>query len=248
VRRAAEELQLPLIEIETNLRLVSDPHVLWGTQYHGAALASVGLLVGTRFSEILIPATHSYRDLLPWGSHPLLDPLWSTEAVEFVHDGAVPRPEKLATIADFDIAMRHLRVCFRKDASDLNCGRCEKCLRTMAALRMVGALERCARFPDRLPLRKLAVLPVKDANARAFTRENLAAAVESGDQGLVRGLRWMARFGPLRGGLHNRIEAGGRTMQRRRKRMRRRARRLRRRVARRLRRTRRRVRRRLRRR
>jgi hypothetical protein len=157
VRQAADDLGLPLIEVETDLRLVSNPHVDWG-RYHGAALASIGLCASSRFREILIPATYSYRVLLPWGSHTLLDPLWSTEAVEFVYDGAVSRPDKLRALAASEIAMRHLHVCFNHSAhgvEELNCGRCEKCLRTMTGLRAVGALERCATLPRKLELRRI---------------------------------------------------------------------------------------------
>jgi hypothetical protein len=237
VRRAAEALELPLVEVETDLRLVSNRYALWGTQYHGAALASVALLTATRFGEVLIPATHSYRDLLPWGSHPLLDPLWSTEGMELVHDGAVPRPEKLRLLGESEIAMRHLRVCFRHSlhgVSGLNCGRCEKCLRTMAGLRAVGALERCETFPGDLPLRKLARVPVGDENAMAFTRENLAAARAAGDEELVRALRRMARLGPWRARWGRGLETASRRLRRGGRRTRRRVRRLRRRSARRV--------------
>jgi hypothetical protein len=51
-------------------------------------MASVALLFQHRFSKVLIAATNSYAELTPWGTHQLLDPLWSTELMEFEHDGA----------------------------------------------------------------------------------------------------------------------------------------------------------------
>ena len=33
-------------------------------------------------------ASHTYADPLPWASHPLVDPLWSTESLQFCHHGA----------------------------------------------------------------------------------------------------------------------------------------------------------------
>ena len=47
---------------------------------------------------------------------------------------------------------RHLRVCWQNVGTDLNCGRCEKCVRTMAMLAGAGVLDRCETFPDRVDL------------------------------------------------------------------------------------------------
>ena len=226
MRRAAEDLELPLIEVETDLRAASNRYVLWGTQFNGAGLASVALLTSPRFREVLIPASHSYRDLFPWGSHPMLDHLWSTESVDVVHDAPLPRPEKVRGIADSDVAMRHLRVCFHHDAPGLNCGQCEKCLRTMAALRAAGALERCATFASDLPLRRLVRTPVRDTNALVFTRENLVAAEAAGDDELARAIRRMIRFGGWRRRLARGREETISTLRRRRRKLRRRGRKL----------------------
>jgi hypothetical protein len=194
LRGAAADLGRPLIEVVTDLRTVSDRYCGWPL-YHGAALASVGLLLGRRFQRILVPATHSYRDLFPWGSHPLLDLLWSTETVEFVHSGPITRIEKLTALSRSEMAMQRLRVCWQQDPA-YNCGRCEKCLRTMAGLRIVGALERCATLPNPVPLRALARVPVRDENTLAFARENLEAAEARGsDPSLIRALRRPVRIG-----------------------------------------------------
>ena len=111
-------------------------------------LASVGLLFQARFRTILISAAHTYADLGPWGSHPLLDPLWSTELTEFVHHGAhATRVDKCRVLANSEVAMRHLRVCWENREGRYNCGECEKCLRTMVNLAAVGALGRCTTLP-----------------------------------------------------------------------------------------------------
>ena len=52
--------------------------------YHGAGLAAIGLSLAAAFRRILIPSTHTFRHLFAWGSHSLLDPLWSTERTEIV--------------------------------------------------------------------------------------------------------------------------------------------------------------------
>jgi hypothetical protein len=184
---AAAGLDLPLIELETDLRSTSNPICRWGL-YHGAALASVAHLLAPRFERVLIPASYTTKDG-PWGSHPRLDPLWTTESVEVVHDRPIPRVEKLARLTRSDVAMSALRVCWQ-DSGDYNCGHCEKCLRTMASLRLHGALERCATFPDHLSLRLLSEARMHDELVLGLSRQNLQLAESLGtDPALTEALR-----------------------------------------------------------
>ncbi|MGH7857039.1 MAG: hypothetical protein ACREQY_06865 [Candidatus Binatia bacterium] len=198
VREAASELGKPLLEVETNLRTFSDPLCAWGWRYHGSALASVALLLSPRFHKIYIPGAHPYRHLAPWGSHPLVDPLWSTEGIEIVHDGCeATRAEKVARISGCETVLRWLRVCFRNTNGAYDCGRCEKCVRTMISLRIVGALERCPTFESPLDLDAVRRLEIPDDNIRSLTRENLEAAESRGDdQALVEALRSCLRGAP----------------------------------------------------
>jgi hypothetical protein len=190
VRAAAAALGKPLVTVETNLHAEREGVVSWRL-YHGAALASVALLLAPAFRRVLIPASHSYADLLPLGSHPLVDPLWSTEATEIVHDGCeATRVERVARIARSPIALRWLRVCGEARADGLNCGECEKCVRTMVGLRLAGALDRCPTFARPLDLEAVARLDVANPHLRAYARENLRAAeAAGGDLALAAALR-----------------------------------------------------------
>jgi hypothetical protein len=189
LRDVAAKLQKPLIEVETNLREFSDRYVNWYF-YHGAALAAVGLLLSWRFRKMFIAASRTYADIIPVGSHPLLDPLWRTETIEFAHDGCeATRIEKAAAIASNDIALKHLRVCWENLGGAYNCGRCEKCLRTMASLRTVGVLQRCSTFESPLNLEALAHLEVEE-NHRTHLEDNLKVLERSGaDSELAEALR-----------------------------------------------------------
>lgn len=139
VREAARMLGLPLIEISTDLKALADANDVSWDEYHGSALAAVALLLAPHFSQVLIPATNPYTDLVPLGSHPLLDPLWSTERVEIVHDGAdADRIDKLRTTAGHPAGRAHLQVCWQHLDGGYNCGRCEKCIRTGVAVRLAG--------------------------------------------------------------------------------------------------------------
>jgi hypothetical protein len=187
VRGAAADLGLPLLEVTSDVRSFSEPRFTWG-DYHGPALATVALLAASRYRRVIIPSTHTYGNLARLGSHPLVDPLWSTENLEIVHDGLeASRTEKLERVVDAPAARRWLRVCFEVQEEAVNCGRCEKCLRTMVALEVAGQLGRAATFPA-LDLRAVAQVRVP---SNSYTWERLlAGAEESGaDPALSRALR-----------------------------------------------------------
>jgi hypothetical protein len=84
-----------------------------------------------------------------FGSHPELDPLWSSSAVRIVHYGGDrTRRQKTAAIASYVPAQRYLRVCWENRSPELNCGECEKCVRTQVELLTTGDLERITTFPN----------------------------------------------------------------------------------------------------
>jgi hypothetical protein len=176
IKSIAKGLNLNLLEIETNVRDFLDPFVDWGEFGHGAALASIALSISGDFKKIYIPATHSFKDLFPWGSHPVLDNLWSTEALEFVHDGCeATRVQKVTLISGNDIALQNLRVCYTNKNSEYNCGVCEKCLRTMVNLEVNNALKRTPVFSNPLILENIGNLNIASDNSRSFVMENIQA-------------------------------------------------------------------------
>ena len=94
----------------------------------------------------------------------MLDPLWTTERLSVVHDGAEStRAAKITRIADNLVVQGHVRVCL-KEWDELNCGRCAKCLRTMAALDLLDQLPAVRTFPDEIDLDALRDVKLKDAN------------------------------------------------------------------------------------
>jgi hypothetical protein len=147
--RVADALEMSLLPVSTNIRRVGVRITTWPA-LHGAALASVALALGSAFRRVSIAATTTYDMLFPWGSHPLLDPLWSTETLRFVHDGCeINIIDKTAVVARSDLALETLRPC-AGHATSYNCGRCEKCLRTMLDLLIAGRLGRCRTLPGEI--------------------------------------------------------------------------------------------------
>lgn len=148
LRRATADHEATLVDLATNLHDVAWWNCAdWGQMGHGCALASMALALEGRYSTLLIPSTHTYRHLVPWGSHPVTDPLLSSSGTRILHDGAAyNRTQKTALVASSPAALETLQVCW-STRSYSNCGRCTKCYRTMATLHMLGALNRCPRFP-----------------------------------------------------------------------------------------------------
>jgi hypothetical protein len=181
-RSVAADLNLTLVELETDIRAFSEPVVPWMT-YYLAVLASAALVLGGRFSRVLIPSGVTYADPVGWGTHPLVDPLWSTETTEIVHAGAEARRiAKLAYVAQHDLALRWLRVCWENPNGEYNCGRCEKCLRTMIGLRAAGALDRCETLPSEIDLRTVAAMELDSEYELRYARENREALERLGTE------------------------------------------------------------------
>jgi hypothetical protein len=194
LQRAAEDLEKELVIVATNLRETQFQRTDYSQLAHASALAGAGLAMEERYETLIIPSSASYKKLHPWGSHPQTDPLHSTGQTRVVHYGHMfERLEKTALVAESDIALRSLRVCWSSDSGG-NCGICNKCLRTMASLALYNALERCPAFPESaLDLDRLATLysaRVFDARylrdiqltARKTGRVDIADAIESSFQ------------------------------------------------------------------
>jgi hypothetical protein len=142
-----------LVPILTNIRYgghaIETPYSIgrWEERLaHGAFLAGIVHLLG-RHKEFIIPATAVYNGLYPWGSHPMCDPLLSSSNLGVVHDGAsFNRIERTELITVQDGALSILQVCARNDRRQGNCSRCQKCLRTMSTLDLLGVRERAKTF------------------------------------------------------------------------------------------------------
>jgi hypothetical protein len=165
-----------IIIIRTNLRSFMDPYFDWARLSHGAALAGIGHLLFPYFKKIYIASTSTYRNIIPRGSHPLLDPLWSTESLQFIHDGCeATRIDKVTLISKYDIALQNLLVCWRHYDGAYNCGRCEKCLRTMVNLHIAGAMDRCKAFDAEFDIKQISKLRFRKTQLLSFYENNLKA-------------------------------------------------------------------------
>ncbi len=134
-QRVLYEHGIEFIPLSTNFQDLEDD---W-EDAHGAALASCLLLFAGGYGIGLIGSTEPYDHLnLPWGSNPVTDHLLSADDMPIVHDGAeCARIDKVDVIGRWEEARRNLRVCWEGPQLDVNCGICEKCIRTILCFRVL---------------------------------------------------------------------------------------------------------------
>jgi len=109
-----------------------------------------------------------------------LDPLWSSEGLEYIHDGVeTTRVEKAALVASNDSALNTLRVCMAVPEGEINCGKCEKCVRTMICLRAVGVDDFGSIFAAPIDHRRIFRLYGLDNKRRHVLPDLLHALEES---------------------------------------------------------------------
>ena len=151
--------------------------------------------------------------LRPHGSHPLLDPNYSSSDLRIRHDGiALSRLEKTRIVAGLDVALRHLRVCNiykRYQLGKLNCGKCRKCVQTMLTLLALGVLDQTNVFPKNDITEELLLAKGRpETPYQVFSFQQLIPALrEKGRHDLVRAIEQIvARFSDRKRGLRSRIK------------------------------------------
>ena len=145
----AAAADLALIPIYTNIRHLCDNRDLWLNQFFGAVLAAAVHALSPRINLAWLASSYDIPHLHPCGSHPLLDPEYGSADLQIRHrDVGLPRMEKLKIVADWDVAFQNFRVCLANVPEKLNCGRCEKCVRTMLELEAMGLLDKTRAFEE----------------------------------------------------------------------------------------------------
>jgi hypothetical protein len=146
----AEDFEL--LPVQTNTRLLSGDYACWTSVGFGAANSAVAHALSRRFTKALLASGGDGVNPPAGASHPLLDPYFSTAAVQIQPD-QVPwtRLDKLRLLAGWPAALDLMQPCHYTripPAGQINCGRCEKCVRTMLGLICLGKLAEAGAFAD----------------------------------------------------------------------------------------------------
>jgi hypothetical protein len=146
----ADSVEATLVPVRTNIRTLAPDFTSWARRSLGAGLAAVAHAFEGRVSRLRVPSTGLGADPTPDGSHPMLDPFYSSAALRVGYDGLwTSRLDKLRLLAGWDAALAVLQPCQQVGLglATLNCGLCNKCQRTMLELAAIGRLDATAAFP-----------------------------------------------------------------------------------------------------
>jgi hypothetical protein len=127
--------------------------VRWGDDAHGALLAAAMTLLAPSFRRGIIAGSvpHVFRRFPVWGSAASIDPFFSSDGFEIRdHGGDLVRSLKAAALARYPEMLGRLVVCFKRPGIAGNCGRCEKCTRTMLSFLAAGSGIPADAFPSGL--------------------------------------------------------------------------------------------------
>ena len=159
--------------------------------YHGAFLAGLAHCLGGRLRKVKISATFDAAEPGTLGfasaARPVLQqrpygdrPSWA---------GDVALRQDAAIVSDWPVGLDHVNVCVSPEAVGENCGRCEKCLRTMLALTALGKLDATAAFPRRdLRAEDLTNLEITNAYQASCYRDLLQPLRDRGRSDLAAAL------------------------------------------------------------
>lgn len=166
VQPLISDLGLQLRTIKTNSKDWNRQN--WDDSF-ALELAACLHLAGSDCDFGLVGSSEPYEALvLPWGSSPVTDYLISGGAMQIVHDGAgYSRSDKIAEIAKHPVARNTIKVCWAGEVQSDNCGKCEKCIRTMLNFKANGDSIPHGAFPNGLNLGDI-------ANIKIYTKVQMA--------------------------------------------------------------------------
>ena len=156
VEKVAQEEKIQAVTLETNIGHIVEQRLVWEYS-HGGALASAALFLRGGLKKVFVSAAVRNEELFPYGTHPHLDKLWSTETISFANvGGEYNRLEKIMhVVSKSPLALKYLRVCTQNIKGKYNCSHCHKCLMTMIYLNYVGVLKQSHTFEKKLDLTRI---------------------------------------------------------------------------------------------
>ena len=187
VGEAAEAAGLALVPVRTNLWEIEPDLGFVTFQSLSSGLGAAAHLFRRRWNRVSLASGRAIVREIPRGTHPLLDPLYSSSAVDILHEPLrLTRLERLAAIASAPPGIGHLVVCLAyPGAPHLNCGECEKCVRTMTQLLALGRLGGAQTFSHR-DVRPEMIRRINVGHAEvAYWEETLPALARTGRADLI---------------------------------------------------------------
>lgn len=142
VARVLQRRGVCLVPVYTNLRQLDPRPGYWGRVYAGLALSAVAQLFPDHFHQVMVGTAGERLNTSvqsPSATHPIIHHYTDTEATQ-VHSPYVEfsRLQRIGEIIEHGDLAGLLRVCFNSSLNSMNCGKCEKCVRTRVAIHLLG--------------------------------------------------------------------------------------------------------------
>ncbi len=189
VRKITRVADVELHLMRTNVHGIFTDQILLANEYFSTTLLSLGQLLTRRIDQVFIASSDYLGDLKPFGSHPMIDPYYSSSALRVLHDGAhLRRIDKVRLISEWPEALSMLNVCINWDTPQFgaNCGKCSKCVRTMIELLICGRLQAAVTFPIRqVDAELIRGVRIRTSSEAAYYRECLEALEQLGRRDLI---------------------------------------------------------------
>lgn len=185
LKEVTEDAGINLIPVYTNVRCLDENTEFFLYESHGAVLASVAHAFAPRLTTAIIASSCHVPHFHPWGSHPLLDPNYGSSDLRLRHDNVdLSRFAKTRLLVDWEKSLHYIKVC-GPNWPGINCGRCEKCIRTMLALLALGMLKQSSSFPNEISEELVRSKISIREGSEYFYEELLSPLQESGHQNLA---------------------------------------------------------------
>jgi 7-cyano-7-deazaguanine synthase in queuosine biosynthesis len=143
-QNVAEELGVDVLPVETNVLNLYPDGQFYSKRWIGAILGSISHLFSKRFNKAYIASGSPIIKLLRYthGTHPFLDDYYSSGHLTVKHHGLhMDRYDKIKLISEWQTGLQNIFVCEGRKSGENNCGRCEKCIRTMVVLAALNKLK-----------------------------------------------------------------------------------------------------------
>jgi hypothetical protein len=190
----AKTEQFALHPVSTNIRSLAPDYKYWTRMGFGSAHIAVSQLFQGHFDKILYASDGEGPNPLPGAMHPLFTPHFSTDAVRIQGEqDEMYRAEKVALLADWDAGRRLMQPCHYvkiPEQGKINCGRCEKCVRTMLMLIGLGKLQDVSAFVENdLAPDRVFQIPVNNRRKAALLQQSIPSLRKVGRNDLVWAIR-----------------------------------------------------------
>jgi 7-cyano-7-deazaguanine synthase in queuosine biosynthesis len=157
-RNVATDLEIDVIPVKTNVLNLYPDGQFYSRHWIGAIMSSIAHLFSKRFNKAYIASGSPITKILdfidkriqtkrPTGTYPLFDNYYTSGHLQVMHHGLqMDRTEKIKLISEWPTGLQNIFTCEGAVSGENNCGKCEKCIRTMTVLATLDKLKHSS-FP-----------------------------------------------------------------------------------------------------